>query len=97
MQAGARSSIVRTVITFATQSYGGEAVSKLPAGCSTLLLHGTVDNVLPSWCSISLHQMAHEPKELVLLEGAGHGLEETADEVHEIVTQWIREQLSPKS
>src|SRR5579859_650042 len=50
-QAAAASPQVRTVIGIAAQSTGVRPISLLGPTCSTLLLHGTADRVLPSSCS----------------------------------------------
>src|SRR5207245_2753457 len=76
IQAAAASSMARTVITLATQSYGTESVSDLASDCSLLLVHGTADESLPALCSQFIYQYAHMPKRLVLYEGAHHGLTE---------------------
>jgi hypothetical protein len=89
----AASSMTRTVVTLATQSYGTEYVSDLASDCSLLLVHGTDDESLPALCSQFVYQCAHEPKRLVLYEGAHHGLTEVAEEVYQLVSHWIREQM----
>ena len=93
IQAAAASDVVRTVVTLATQSYGAAAVSELGSRCSTLLLHGTADTVLPAYCSEHVFALAQEPRRLILYDGAGHGLDEVAGEVHQVVGAWVVEQL----
>lgn len=93
IQAALQSERVRTVVTLATQSYGAECVDALPEDTSLLLLHGTDDPVLPPFCSQHLMALAHEPKRLVLLEGAGHCLDEAAEEVHDLVRAWLLTRL----
>lgn len=88
---------VRTVVTLATQSYGAMPVSQLSSECSILLLHGTGDQVLIPACSEYVYQIAHEPKRLILYEGAAHCLDEVAEEVYQVVRDWIVEQLKQKS
>ena len=97
IRAGARSDAARTVVTLATQGYGAGPVSALSPRCSILLVHGTNDRVLPPHSSEYVHGLAHEPKRLVLYPGAGHGLDEAADEVRELVRSWILEQLNGRS
>lgn len=89
IQAGASSDLVRTVVTLATQCYGADAVSSFRPGMSILLLHGKKDPVLSPRCSSIVYEEAHEPKKIMLYEGAGHGLDEAAEEVHEEVLAWI--------
>lgn len=94
IQAAATAQAVRTVVTLATQSYGAMPVSQLSPECSILLLHGTVDQVLIPACSKYVYQIAHEPKRLILYEGAAHSLDEVAEEVYQVVRDWIVEQLN---
>ena len=86
--------IVSTIVTLATQSYGAaEEISKLTQGISALLIHGTHDKVLPVYCSQQVYQQAHEPKKIILYKGAGHGLDEVAEEVYELVYGWLADNL----
>ena len=91
IQAAVESSdIVSTIVTLATQSFGAaHEVSKLNQGTSALMIHGTDDKVLPVCCSEQVYQKAHEPKQIVLCEGAGHGLDEVSEEVYELVYGWL--------
>ena len=84
---------VRTVVTLATQSYGTEMVHRLGPSCSILLLHGTADRVLPPSSSRFVFDSAREPRAFILYDGAGHGLDETADEIYQEVRNWITEKL----
>ena len=95
IQAGARSAVVRTVVTFATQSHGASVVSQLPIDCSILLLHGTGDGTLPPSCSEHTYRLAHEPKRLLLYEGADHAFSLVADEVRQVVREWLVEEVAP--
>jgi len=94
IQAAALDDDVRTVVALATQSYGTAPVEQLGPRCSVLLLHGTADATVPPSDSEHVYRLAREPKQLVLCEGAGHGLDETAEEVHQVVHDWIVDQLS---
>lgn len=87
------SQVVCTVVTLATQSYGATP-SQLPRECGILLIHGTVDRVLTPACSEYIYQIAHEPKCLILYEGADHSLNEVSEEVHQVVRDWIVEKLN---
>jgi pimeloyl-ACP methyl ester carboxylesterase len=97
IKAAAASGMARTVVTLATQSYGTESVSDLASDCSILLVHGTSDESLPALCSQFVYQRAHEPKRLVLYEGAHHGLTEVSEEVSQLVSDWIREHMLSSS
>ena len=93
--AAALSNIVRTVVTLSTQSYGAiESVSELgQEGCSILLIHGTDDDVLSPICSSYVYKKASDPKQIILFKGAGHGLEEAAEEIYQTIYQWLLEHL----
>jgi pimeloyl-ACP methyl ester carboxylesterase len=93
IQAAAQSEDVHTVVTLATQSYGANPVGELATRCSILLLHGTADPVLTPLCSQQVYQLALEPKHLILYPNASHGLDEVAQEVHQVVRDWVIEQL----
>lgn len=84
------SDIVSTLVTLATQSYGAaHVISKLKHGTSALMIHGSDDKVLPAYCSEEVYQKAHDPKQIVLCQGASHGLDEVSEEVYELVYDWL--------
>jgi pimeloyl-ACP methyl ester carboxylesterase len=85
---------VRTVITLATQAYGTDDVSAL-APRPLLLIHGLDDEVLPPGCSRLVHRNAGAPKVLRMV-GASHRLDESAGEVHQLVTDWLVRELRPE-
>jgi pimeloyl-ACP methyl ester carboxylesterase len=89
IRAAALAPVVRTVVTLATQAYGAEPVAQLDPHCSILLLHGTSDLVLAPYSSEVVHDIAQDPKGLILYPVAGHGLDEVADDVHRRVRDWI--------
>ncbi|MBF6589675.1 MAG: dienelactone hydrolase family protein [Ktedonobacterales bacterium] len=94
IQAGTASETVRGVVTLAAQGYGADAVAELGPECGLLLLHGTADTVLPPEGSRLIYQMAHEPRRLILYDGAGHSLDEAADEVERTVRAYLLERLA---
>jgi pimeloyl-ACP methyl ester carboxylesterase len=89
IHAAAAARSVRAVIALATQSYGAQPVQTLGPRCSVLLIHGTADRVLPPEVSRTVYEMAAEPKRLVLIDGAGHGLQEASEEVEQLVRAWL--------
>jgi dienelactone hydrolase len=93
-QAAAHRETARTAILLSTQSYGVQSISELPAHCSSLFVHGLNDRVLPPHCSEFAHDLAHEPKRLVLYEGADHGLDEVRAELEQSLKDWIIAELS---
>ena len=93
INAAAISPTVRTCVPMSTQSYGAEPAWRLGPRCSLLLVHGTADEILPPSCSEYVFRIAKEPKELLLKEGARHGLDEWADELPGILRDWITRHL----
>lgn len=52
-----------------------DSVDKLPAvSCPVLVTHGEPDNVVPTEQGRALYAAAHEPKTLIILKGADHGV-----------------------
>lgn len=94
IQAATQAEAVCTAVTLATQFYGTDPVPELATRCSLLLLHGTDDPVLSPLCSQSVYQLALEPKRLIIYPGATHSLDEVADELYQVVRDWIVEQLN---
>jgi hypothetical protein len=39
------------------------------------------------------YNKANDPKQIILYEGAKHGLEEVAEQVHQVVFRWLVESL----
>src|SRR4051812_30637597 len=93
VNAGLTSVDVSGVITLATQLGGMGEVRHLHA--PVLFIHGTDDDILPAACSVSAWRMASEPRRLELMDGAGHNLDEAADQVFELVHRWILDQEAP--
>jgi cephalosporin-C deacetylase-like acetyl esterase len=91
--AASSSDTVRTVVTLSTQSYGAEGISGLKQGSSILLIHGTDDKVLPPYCSSYVYNLANDPKEIIFYRGARHGLDEAAEQVHQMVHDWLVKHL----
>lgn len=83
---------VRTVITLGTQAYGAEVVSDLE-DTSILLLHGKNDEVLPSYASMYVHDIAQGRKKLQLYKGAGHMLNEVLNDVYLDIHDWLLQEL----
>lgn len=93
IQAAVNSPKVRTVVTLSTQSHGAGVVSELAPGCSILLIHGKEDRILTPTNSQYIYTLAHQPKNLVLFDGAGHWLDEVAEQVHDTIRGWVLENL----
>ena len=93
IQAAAAEPRVRTVVTLATQSLGTDPVAQLDGRCALLAVHGTEDRTLPPQCSELVYMSAFDPKRLLLFEGAGHGLDEVADQLEPLLQRWLVEWL----
>ncbi|MCH2509723.1 MAG: alpha/beta hydrolase, partial [Dehalococcoidia bacterium] len=59
-----------------------------------LVVHGKADTRLAYTCGQQIYDMANEPKELVLYDGAEHRLEECRDDLEELLGRWIPETLA---
>lgn len=96
IQAGVSLGAVKTVVTLATQGFGTDIVDRLAPRASIFLIHGSKDETLSSSNSRFVFEIAQEPKRLLILDGNGHGLVESASEVLDIVYNWMVEQLKGK-
>ncbi|UNC93428.1 alpha/beta hydrolase [Candidatus Contubernalis alkaliaceticus] len=54
-----------------------------------LIIHGTEDEIIPPEQAIDLFRAASRPKDLFLIEGAGHRLKNNAQALHYIL-EWIK-------
>jgi alpha/beta superfamily hydrolase len=92
IEAGVLASNVSSVATLATQTAGAMQVSQL-APTPLLLIHGADDTRLSPRCSEVLHELAGEPKRLVIMEGATHSLRQRREEVRTLLREWFAETL----
>jgi len=92
INAGTLSPIATTVVAISSQLAGAHVVSDL-APKPLLLIHGTADTILSHQCSEMLFERAQEPKTLKLFPGAGHRLTECADELTNVVEEWLVEKI----
>ena len=76
------------VVALAPQTYGAHLAGQL-APRPLLVVHGKADTRLPYACGVQIYHWAQEPKQLVLYEGAEHRLDECADALDQLLTQWI--------
>jgi pimeloyl-ACP methyl ester carboxylesterase len=88
IKAGELSPAVAAVAALSSQRFGTSTVENL-APRPLLLVHGTADTTLPYEASEDIHERARQPKKLVLLEGAGHGLFEARDDLVEMLEMFI--------
>jgi len=89
IKAGELSELACGVAALSSQLYGTRTVDRL--GKPLLLAHGTFDSVLDCQASRDIYERAREPKQLVLYEGAGHGLTQCADELFVLLRDWLVE------
>ena len=91
--AGANSSHIKGVVSLSPQTYGAGMAGQV-APRKLLVVHGKADTRLAFACGQQIYDMANEPKELVLYEGAEHRLEECRDDLEELLGKWIPETLA---
>lgn len=93
IRAAATSPSVHGVVSLATQTYGTAYAARLGDRCPVLLIHGLNDEVLPPAASATVYDLIPEAKELELVENAGHGLDEAAQDVYERLIAWLPQRL----
>jgi alpha/beta superfamily hydrolase len=89
VKTGELSTLAKAVCAMSTQRYGTFEVEDLRK--PLLLIHGSRDEILDKAASEDVYERAREPKRLVILEGAGHGLSEHEDEVYDLVKAFVNE------
>ena len=85
---------IAAVVALASQTYGAQSVPHIHPR-PILLVHGTADQRLGVHCSEQIYSWAKKPKELVILEGASHGLWERKDDLLPLLVDWLRDKLQP--
>ena len=86
--AGAHSDHVKGIVSLSPQTYGADRAGQLSPR-PLLLVHGKSDTRLPYTCALQIYNLALEPKELVLYEGAEHRLEECREDLEQLLRDWI--------
>jgi hypothetical protein len=61
----------------------------LNSHCAILLIPGTGDTVLGPANSQYVYRLAHKPKQIKLYPGAGHGLDEVAEDIERLTYEWV--------
>ena len=92
INAGTLSPLVTTVIALSSQLAGAHVVGEL-APKPLLLIHGDADTILPHESSQALYDRAGEPKTIKILPGVGHRLSEAADQVFDLVRDWLLQKI----
>lgn len=65
-----------------------------PSPRPLLLVHGTADEKATPSASVEIFRLAREPKELRLIDGAGHEFDESPGTVHLLVRAWLERWLA---
>ena len=92
INAGTLSPLVTTVIALSSQLAGAHVAGEL-APKPLLLIHGDADTILSHVSSQALYDRAGEPKTLKILSGVGHRLSEAADQVFDLVRDWLLQKI----
>src|SRR5258708_34583281 len=92
INAGTLSPIVTTVIALSSQLAGAHVAGEL-APKPPLLIHGGADTILSHESSQALHHRAGAPKTLKILPAVGHRIIEAADEVFDLVRDWLLQKI----
>jgi pimeloyl-ACP methyl ester carboxylesterase len=87
------SEAVTAVVALASQTYGARGAADLSPR-PLLLVHGIADQRLDPYCSEQIYSWAKKPKELVLIEGASHGLWEHRETLLPLLRRWLSEKLA---
>lgn len=87
IKAGELSPLVTGVAALSSQLYGTRTVERL--GKPLLLVHGMRDGILDHAASEDIHARAVEPKRLVLYAEADHTLSQCAEQLEELLAEWL--------
>jgi len=86
------SPLVNGVVALSSQTYGAQSAANVSPR-PLLLVHGEADTHLPVHCSRAIYGWAREPKKLVVFPEATHSLYQCRDALHDLLTDWILENL----
>ena len=92
IKAAPYSEVVKGVIALSSQTFGAGDVSQVSPS-PILLVNGERDTVLSQESSLKIFEWAEEPKELRLIPENGHGLQESAQEIRQLVSEWLVQHL----
>ena len=87
IKAGQLSQLVKGVVAMSSQRHGTQEVHMLDK--PLLLIHGSNDEILDQAASHDIFKRASDPKRIEILQGTGHGLQEKADDVYELLRDFI--------
>lgn len=95
IKAGELSELVKGVVAMSSQRHGTQEVHTLEK--PLLLIHGGNDEILDKAASEDIFERATDPKRIEILEGTGHGLIEKADDVYELLRNFITTEIGSLS
>lgn len=87
IKSGVLSPFVSGVAALAPQRFGTLRVESL--GRPLLLIHGSHDQVLLPLASDDIYQRAQEPKQMVIIEGAGHSFRGEGERLYGLLREFI--------
>lgn len=91
VRAGTLSPFACAVAALAPQRYGTQGVEEMRK--PLLLIHGSEDDVLLPLASEDVYMRAQEPKEMVIINGAGHAFQGEGDRLYELLNNFITRHL----
>ncbi len=94
IKSAAFSPLVVAVASLSGQTFGAQDVAEI-APRRLLVVHGREDDVLPYTDAERIYEWAGEPKELILYDGANHGLREAGAELRDTLERWLVEVVGP--
>lgn len=88
IKAAPYSEVAKGVVALSSQTFGAGDVAQVSPS-PLLLVHGEADTVLSQDSSRQIFEWAEEPKELRLIPENGHRFEESAEDIRQLVFDWI--------
>jgi alpha/beta superfamily hydrolase len=95
IKAGELSELAKGIVAMSSQRHGTQTVHTLKK--PLLLIHGGNDEILDKAASQDIFERALEPKRIEILEDTGHGLMEKADEVYDLLRDFITTEIGSLS
>jgi len=92
IETAVRVSVISSVVSLASQTMGALNVKQISPR-PVLLVHGSSDTRLPPDCSRYLHNIAGNPKKLVIFENATHSLRQCREPLRNLLIEWFDDNL----
>ncbi len=96
IQAAAVCDPVVTAVAITPERMGSETAADLAPRCSLLLMHGTADTVTSPTNSLDIHEIAQQPKQIIIYDGAKHDLNTVSEGVYKKLHAWLLAELGNK-